>query len=353
MKKPSIILSIVMTICVLCATIPHAFANEISGLYIQSPVVDNRRNDFIETITNNVFSELYHMDDIGSINSNDIYMGQAFQLNEITYSPIVNDNKNIALLAVFSVDSGLSWSLSKDFSDGLNAIARQTSQQSPALLFTKKGNVYSKIGLQIQKITNNPENNLISEREYDSLVTYNILVPYINNPLSGKFNRSFRSALSVRKLNFDFAEVQGSQQWCAAFVTAQILRFKGKGDVRARQIMSYFYPYASNLESKSLTHGNVINYANTKGVYPYKTSRVLSYSEVINQVNASKPIYLSAKGSGGYDGRSHALALGGYSDYMYFVWNPWNPWYISMPIGSQTIAVSGGAFTWKETILDW
>lgn len=56
----------------------------------------------------------------------------------------------------------------------------------------------------------------------------------------------------------------------------------------------------------SLTHGNVINYANTKGVYPYKTSGVLSYSEVINQVNASKPIYLSAKGSGGYDGWSHA-----------------------------------------------
>ncbi|MBM0045992.1 C39 family peptidase [Anaerococcus sp. mt242] len=162
---------------------------------------------------------------------------------------------------------------------------------------------------------------------------------------------------SSKYIDLDLAETQGDQSWCSAFAGAQILRQRGKGKIYAINIMRYFYPNVSyaDLKKKSISHKQLIKYANNKKSYPSESTGTLSLDSVKKQINSNKSIYLNCYGTGTYKKANHALVLRGYNtrSNTYSIWNPWNASYVSMSISSKSISVNGGKFVWSSTIYGW
>lgn len=291
-------------------------------------------------------------------------MGSGFKMNDVAFFPILIEEKVIALVSIFEDSSqleGLTWSLSVDFSNGLNLLNELSSREKPANLYIKDNNVYAEISSQqIYKLTDNPILEITSnDLNLDEKNVVNIMDPILINRKSVIHYKNNVSTLSARQkyLTLDLKETQSDQPWCSAFAGAQILRYKGKGNIYAKDIMKYFYPKLSDsaLKKESISHAQLIKYANIKKSYPKKDPSTLVFSKVKTQIDNNKPIYLSAYGSGTYEKARHALVLRGYNENhsSYSVWNPWNKTYVSMPISSKKISVSGGTFTWDSTIYDW
>lgn len=290
--------------------------------------------------------------------------GKPFNLNESTYIPIIVKNEIVALMAVSDTEGTLGWTLSEDFSGGLNNISKLTSIETPAFLYTEKGNVFATVSGEVIQLTFYPEietsveSEAITQGEIPSENPVNIM-SIDDTDSSYRVDEVMlepRSA-SAKYIPLDLAETQGGQSWCSAFAGAQILRQRGKGNIYAKDIMRYFYPRESNssLKRKSISQKQLIRYANSRKSYPSKSSSTLSLNSVKKQINSNKPIYLSCEGTGQYKKANHALVLRGYNTRSgsYSVWNPWNASYVSMSTSSKSISVNGGKFIWKSTIYGW
>ncbi|MDO5696145.1 MAG: C47 family peptidase [Eubacteriales bacterium] len=348
------------------SNLEERFENNVSSLYIASDPVSEGYINYAKEEKMNIFMSLPDVvsDELSYLDSDEnIYFGNAFVLNDINYIPILANNKVIALLAVIETNGEYSWTLSSDFSDGLNSIAKKTSRNKPAVLYTDKGNVYANISGDIHQLTFNPEIKSIQQDNHrmNPFVENKEIVNVYNvsNKTEVKYSRIQYStrASSSKYLTLDLKETQGDQSWCSAFAGAQILRYRGKGNIYAQYIMRYYYPNVSNtdLKDKSITNSELIKYANKKKSYPSQIDNTLSISTVKSQINSYKPIYLGCRGNGTYKKARHALVLRGYNtnSSTYSVWNPWNAKYVSMSTSSKSIAVSGGTFTWDTTIYGW
>lgn len=180
-------------------------------------------------------------------------------------------------MAVSDFKGELGWTLSKDFSDGLNQISELTSLESPAFLYTVKGNVFASISGKEIQLTFYPElevssdSKLYNETEIPSKNAVNIMEIEDLEDSYRLDNMVFEPRSSSSKyIDLDLAETQGDQSWCSAFASAQILRQRGKGKIYAINIMRYFYPNVSyaDLKKKSISHKQLIKYANNKKSYP-------------------------------------------------------------------------------------
>ena len=361
----TIIMSIIMLISI--NTNAESFSVEKEKfLYIESEPVSKSCVKYLKEEQLNIFSSLRDVveEELYKLNDRDrIYFGNGFVLNEIEYIPILCNNKIIALLAILEENDEYSWTLSADFSEGLNKIASKTSAEKPAKLYTNNGNVYADISGVVYQLTFNPKlESFNQERLMTNFLGKSKDVINIYNKMDRMEKNYFDivyelRALSSNNLALDLKETQGDQSWCSAFAGAQILRYRSKGNIYAEDIMKYYYPDddSTSLKKRSITNSELIEYANMKGSYPSKTNDTLSINQVKSQIDSDKPIYLGCEGKDTYKKSRHALVLRGYNidRNTYSVWNPWNAKYISMSISSKSIAVSGGKFVWDSTIYDW
>lgn len=370
----SIVLSFILII-VLVSTSALAAGNHVlaetndkpHNLFIFSKEVDDDILQYAYSEKENVFLSLKNV--VGTaLNKFDISdtvaYGNAFDLNGIGYIPIIIDKEIIALLAISETDGDYGWTLSEDFSDGLNKIASFTSVGEPAELYTDKGNVYAVISGDVTQLTFSPEIEAeitceapqgISDNSKMVIDLFAISESDCKVDIQSICTETY--AANYKYLNLDLAETQGSQSWCAAFAGAQILRYRGKGKIYAKDIMKYFYPDKNDndLSKKTVSHSQLIAYANTKGSYPVKVAKTLDLDTVKNQINSSKPIYLSCEKTDGNESRWHAFVLRGYDTSVgaYSIWNPWDAKYISMSYFSKSISAGGGKYIWEKTIYGW
>ena len=77
---------------------------------------------------------------------------------------------------------------------------------------------------------------------------------------------------SSKYLDLDLAEKQGGKSWSSVFAGAQILRYRGKGKIYAKDIMEYFYRNDSSdtLKDKSISNKKLIKYAKMKNLIQLK-----------------------------------------------------------------------------------
>lgn len=279
--------------------------------------------------------------------------GHSFTLRDASYIPLLCNSRIIALVSVTGEPNKLGWSISEDFGPKLHILATVTTINNPANLYTQYGNVYARVGHDEIQLTNYPrlEEGRVGDNSGSVVVAVNEATHESIYTLQQVFISS-RAATS-KYLTLDLKEQQGQQEWCSAFAGAQILRYRGKGSITAKQIMQYFYPRSRNLTQESINNDQLIRYANLKKSYPIRVSRTLSDSEVKAQINASRPIYLGTKGKGEYKKGRHAIVLRGYNSSSYSVWNPWNNHYSSISKNSKTLTVSGGSFVWDVSIYNW
>lgn len=209
---------------------------DVKELYLVSDKVNENHIAYANSEKENVLMALKDVISLdGFVLEDMISFGKPFNLNESTYIPIIIDNKIVALMAVSDFEGELGWTLSKDFSDGLNQISELTSLESPAFLYTVKGNVFATISGKEIQLTFYPElevssdSKLYNETEIPSKNAVNIME--IEN-LEDSYrldNMVYEPRSSSSKyIDLDLAETQGDQSWCSAFAGAQILRQRGK-----------------------------------------------------------------------------------------------------------------------------
>lgn len=339
------------------------------SLYVLSPSINRDAILYADYEKYNVFLSLK---DVMGENfyelqgEHEVSYGSAFKLNDIDYIPIVVNNKIIALLAILETNGEYSWTLSEGFSEELNKIAKLTSKETPAMLYTENGNVYATVAGGIYQLTFHPEvselnRNLgyhLNLKEQSDVI--NVLNTDDKNTIKLEnilYETKANLSAGARYLSLDLKETQGKQTWCSAFAGAQMMRYRGKGNIYAKAIMKYFYPKVgdTDLKTKSISNKQLIEYARTKKSYPIKVASTLSEAAVRKQIDSSKPIYLGCEGTGTYKKRRHALVLRGYNrnTKSYSVWNPWDAKYVAMSMSSKSIAVKGGKFIWDATIYNW
>lgn len=128
-----------------------------NGLYLVSKYISDDVIQYAESQKDIVFSSLKDVLSNQLDSYETISYGNAFKLNNIDYIPIVSNGKVISLLGIVEIDGEYGWSLSEDFSDGLNKIANITSLQNPARLYSYNGNVYAIISDETYQLSFNPE----------------------------------------------------------------------------------------------------------------------------------------------------------------------------------------------------
>ena len=124
-------------------------------------------------------------------------------------------------------------------------------------------------------------------------------------------------------------------------------------------MVKYFYPTdkPDKLATRTISDAKIKKYASKK--YSITTKRIgstLTLSEVVSEINGNRPIFIGSEGSGVYKNGLHALVIRGYNikGQLYSVWNPWDmKSYGVITASAKTLKVSGGSFTWKDTIYGW
>lgn len=325
------------------------------ALYLDTAQVSQSEIDYFNSEKITIVQEL---NNIGIVFQNveqslRVTFGQPFKLGEVTTFPVLYRDDIIALAEVLQQENGYAWMLSVDYANELNGLKVKTDLNHPAILSVQSGNVYATTEDDLVALTDldiAPDINFEPELKGNVV---NLLEPSDPNGFSVQDILYQDRAACSKYLYLDLKETQGQQSWCAVFATAQILRYRGKGDIRAQQIMKYFFPNSSDLTKEVLSDANAIKYANKVKSYPTRVTSTLSDSVVRSQIDQGKPIYLNCAGKDTYKKARHALVLRGYNDSTYSVWNPWKASYASMSKNTKSLPVSGGAFVWEITIYNW
>lgn len=287
-----------------------------------------------------------------------IEYGQPFVLDQDTNIPILIEDNIVALLTICDNGGELSWVLSSELSDALNQLIGKTNENSPASLHFHDGILLATVNDSIIQLTGEVNEKVLWSNYKVNGDKVNLLLPM---PFDGVLIRTIRYQprdFSSNYLDLDLKEIQTSEAWCSAFVTAQILRYIGKGDIRARNIMLHFYPNSPNLEKEALSVEEAIAYAYRYNSYPTYSYETLAHSEVRNQIDNRSPIYLFCRGTSAFQGCLHAVLLRGYTRSSYSIWNPWNRSYISISTNCKCFPVKKsdgrvGSYEWERTAYGW
>ena len=112
---------------------------------------------------------------------------------------------------------------------------------------------------------------------------------------------------------------------------------------------------------KGFSDDEIIKYANTRGVYPYKVNRIMNWNEVVTEVRKSNAIWGAWRGTGNYKGAYHAIdVIGTYYENTFGEFKGywvWNPWYKSIDLveakSSVVYSVPNGSFIWERSVTNW
>ena len=146
---------------------------------------------------------------------------------------------------------------------------------------------------------------------------------------------------------------QNGYNWCAAYVTALIVRYKTGSPISAYNVMNYHY--TNPQPSYSLGMNGVAEYGYYWGLDPIVYYGTLTKGSLVGQIVDDMPVYLGMDDTS--SSASHAIALVGYSsygDYMQ-IWNPWytfKEWYT---FGSTYTPINHTSYhyVYSATIFNW
>lgn len=331
-------------------------------LYVMTEKVSDRIKQFASEKENAVINSLPDVVSDWSkySTSNKFYYGSPFVLGEVSYFPVLSNDRIIATLGILN-DNSMAWSVSQELVAELNEFSLITTPERPVEYSIHGGDVYATFCGITKRLSYNFEltkDQLIEKKGISSKGVEDIYdVQSIINANSINPNSTIKGKTVIKNLALDRKETQNDQSWCSAFAGAQIMRFKGK-DKYAYDIMRWKYPYDTMAELKKesinttelMQYGRKIGFKST--VYSDST---LSFNEVKSQIDSERPIYMGCHGGGDYSKARHALVLRGYNsnDKTYSVWNPWNKEYKTVSSSDKKLVVRGGYFVWDATISNW
>lgn len=356
--------SLLAMILMLSASVIPAKASQndsemASGFYLSTREIPS---DVISYAQNNISDFLIAHSEVENIDLSNVTMGNPFtfggsNVNEIDvyYFPIFQNSHILYTFRVYMDKNGYTGILSSYLATELNSFMNSTTRNTPLLIYMESGNVMAKLNgnetiLEESHPGYEPSESTISEdtlSETMEVTDISTPIEFVEKPMT--------AANASKVLSLDMKETQSDQQWCAAFVMASILRYKGaESSITAETIVKHFHPNSSDLKNESVSRSQLVSYAKDKGFSKTtESSSTLSNSSVVSEINNDSPFYAGCAGTGSYKKARHALAVCGYNNNTstYTVWNPWYAKTETISQSSKTYVVnSESSFKWDCTI---
>lgn len=242
--------------------------------------------------------------------------------------------------------------------DAFSNLAKMTSQNSPATLVVDGYNIIAVVGGQVEVIAEapfthkEPSTNSEYEISTQSILAENDALEVINAADTIGYEKNFELPIATRSnpIALSITETQpNDESWCAAYVTAALIRTVQGVSLSASTITKY---YGLN-KNEGLSHGQAIDYAQAMyAMQPLYYESALSRNQVIDEIDHSCPIYASMRHNSTI---SHAVAICGYTSTKYTIWNPWYVDYETFSSSTLTYvpSTSTKSFYWNATIYNW
>lgn len=301
--------------------------------------------------------------------------------SDIFYFPILCNSEIVYTLRVFPVGSGeYSGILGKNYVKDLNLYAMKSSIERPLEIVMENNVVVAYIGDEREVIFEFPIENASNENQ--SILMETISVALQNNEERSVINIMERcdevsQSIAISELNANrnientrnvniptykyltlrLTEFQDELPWCAGYATAAIIRYvKGNNDnTTAYDIMNHFFDNP-NINC-SIGEDEVVEYANSRGIYPTLLRNALLNTELIREIAEDSPVYLRMRRSENGDHYHHAIVLRGYSQTTakWSIWNPWYDYYESLDFGATYVPAEDTAkqYTYVHTVYNW
>lgn len=327
------------------------------SMYIYSKEVPNEVITYTQSNIGEVLQATY--------STNTYTVGTPFTLEghsgDLYYFMVYDDDKIIGFYRVYEDETGKYAGIYSENELFINNIADlYTTSDAPARIVVGD---YE----DIYAVVNNKVNTLLPDYEGRSTeIIIGSQVYSISNEYSIiDINRRIEiespiipRATTSKYLSISRSETQGSEPWCAAYVTAGICRYvTGRSNIYARTVMEWAYPNLSNseLEDQSLSRTKAIAYANTLGLSPTQSSSRLSWSRIVSEINADRPLYFGCDNLSG--GSAHAVLCRGYykaTNSYYSIWNPHGTSYETLNASTYIYqTTSGTQYKYARTIYSW
>ena len=318
----------------------------------------------------------------------DVYLGHPFSIYSHTekpdafYFPVYNAGELVMVYTIgydfYNMDRTgqicYTDNLSKVWVKELSEIFNKANEKTP-LLFYRDNDNHTMVQVNQERLFLARCPGTITDPDYsDPEIPENLLTPVIISDALFTFhapdkieyssvittqnmtssNAGLNSVYSSITLSLPIIETQGSNNWCAAYVTAAIIRFRNGSITTPTSIDIMHQIYAAPTPYDSLTGAQVLQASANYGFHPSYTGSTLASSIVQTQINNARPIFIGTVSA--YAGVLHAMALCGYntSTNKYTVWNPYVSNYDQMDMSTKQVYSGGYSYTWSAgTIYGW
>lgn len=336
--------------------------NNEENYYVETGYIPNDAIEYAENSIGNMLMDQYDSNYIKLL-----YPFKIFNCEiDLYYFMVYFKDELIGSYRVFNLNgkyNGIFSEVDEFEKNIITAFSKSNIEQPAIVLCGQYKDVYSVVNDRVFKIIDDIEGNFTNTSyikqksteiiETDQKKSINLL--YKMNVKSYEMQRYMES----NYLQLDLKEIQGDNNWCAAYCTASIIRFmKGLSlsQCNVISLIEWAYPGfpAIDLKDAAFTPDNVIDYSMLKGLLPtYDGSRV-SYTYVQWQINKGTPLYFGLSSKSG----NHAVVCRGYNDnsanFYFSIWNPWYSVYEKIYESNfQYITKNGTVYTWVRTIHDF
>ena len=359
--------AMVVIVSMLLMTAAEAFAKETgaddtSGIYIATLPVPEEAISYAQTSVGGMIQDLYDMENVT--------VGQPFTVEghftDLYYFLIFSKEELVGYYRVCETDDGYTgiFSENSELINGFKNIEALTDSSSPAsIIVGDYEDIYAVINGNVICILEDYAGNTTELANGEVAACSEGCDYQIVDAAEGIELAAAASAVSsntYKYLNIEVKETQGSEPWCAAYVTAAICRYvTGKSSITASTIMKYFYPNldSSELKEKSLSRSKVIAYGESLGLSPKLKDGRLTWSKVKSEINNDRPIYFAFENLSD-SSSSHAMVCLGYhtnsGNHFYLVWNPWGTSFERVYTSTYIYTTScGDQYKYYKTIYNW
>lgn len=354
MKKKwiSILLAVIMTVTFTCSVLAADVPQNNNGLYIQTEPCPEEAITYAKEHLGDFLTSI--RDEFGTDISG-YELGRPFVLKsdtvatKVAYFPVILNGEITHTLRVFKApDDQYYGVLSTFLANELGVLSRHTMPEQPAMITLNNDNLISVMGDAVSVIEADKEakpvtyNSQIVTYSNTQTVTVNCMetITYEKNLVQPRAVVSSYLATSIM-------ETQQTTSWCGAYSEAMIIRYKKNNYCVASEIAGYF----GKTQSQGFMLHEIIQYANTQGLYPQMRMNVLTSTEFKSQINNYKPVFMGFYLSNG-DG--HFMVGRGYNSSTYSIWNPWYWEYETMYVNSEYyVDRNNTSWHWMNTIYNW
>ncbi len=366
--KRIIALLLILAVFLSTGTVAYAstasWQSSVESFYVMSEEVPKGVYDHIQESIAGITNDLY--------DTQKILVSKPFKLFnpsfDLYYCLIYYNRKIVGTYRAFEIDGRYTgiFSENKEIIEGFERISSLTTPENPVKLISGNyDDIYALIGFDIYPILSDPSGNKTTIKAilassvtcastHITDITEGITVNQINT----------RSNPTSKYLQIGYAETQGSQPWCMAYVTASIMRYKtgnGISTISAQSVMEWAYPglTQTQLNSESLSTTKADEFANTYNIDPVYTASRRTYSQIVNEIKADNPVAFICDNLNTGAKKCHAFVCRGYNDYSgnsyYSIWNPWYTQFERIYTSDNTYVNSSGTarYLWSATMYDW